>query len=470
MYAIIDNSTLTAVQRLLGAIPIKNKYTIDGDILALETFVQSVLFYDDLFYIDDYKTQHRQSRQEFFPYVYPIEFDDESYDELMSETRKLTSEFIPEISSRTFANDELRKFFQLLKMNMTFTWDMSSSSYYLTYKLLQEESGVDIPKYSKLSTMIYSQFFGDEPTTEIENKTPMIYDSRGNLISSNYKVIDKYKHEKDAHISKQTSAFLSGLSWLDFRTTFYILAANQLGFDLVLHPIRNAYEINIQRKYSENQHSSRAIIDAMNNTANETLTNITSATQPILINSRLPMFSAWIAGKSGNLDNLIENIYSLKGEKEIIRARDILNNLDEIHREKGNEKYITDANLLIAEFESNMQKLLDRYGVMPSKIDITSSFIKAYNVYSDVKKLPKLPNIQYKVKKPTFIKKMFYHYSGFGATYKAIISDLVSIEQLGRYHDILTSKVSLDKNADYYDIKTENPSFANYKSDWKIPL
>ena len=53
MYAIIDNSTLTAVQRLMGEITIKDKNTIDGDILSLESFVQSVLFYDDIFYISE---------------------------------------------------------------------------------------------------------------------------------------------------------------------------------------------------------------------------------------------------------------------------------------------------------------------------------------------------------------------------------------------------------------------------------
>lgn len=49
--AIIDNATLTAVQRLLGEIPIYNKHTIDGDILAFETFIQAILFHDDICYV-----------------------------------------------------------------------------------------------------------------------------------------------------------------------------------------------------------------------------------------------------------------------------------------------------------------------------------------------------------------------------------------------------------------------------------
>ncbi|MBE6828888.1 MAG: hypothetical protein E7519_01615, partial [Ruminococcaceae bacterium] len=61
-YAIIDNATLTAVQRLLGEIPIYNKHAIDGDILAFETLIQSILFFDEVCYINDYKEEYREER------------------------------------------------------------------------------------------------------------------------------------------------------------------------------------------------------------------------------------------------------------------------------------------------------------------------------------------------------------------------------------------------------------------------
>ena len=185
MYAIIDNSTLTAVERMMGVIPIKNTNTIDGDILALESFVQAVLFYDDLFFIDDYKSQHKASREKFFKYVYPIEFSENSYNDLLEQTRTLTNSFVPQVKKRTFDNESLKDFFRLLKMNITFTWDLRSSVYYLTHKLLQLQCGVDIPKYSALSEMIFSQFFSGEPTDSMQQKTPLIYDSKGNIVYRN---------------------------------------------------------------------------------------------------------------------------------------------------------------------------------------------------------------------------------------------------------------------------------------------
>ncbi len=42
-YALIDNASLTAVQRFLGKITITNTDTINGDLVALENFLQAIL-------------------------------------------------------------------------------------------------------------------------------------------------------------------------------------------------------------------------------------------------------------------------------------------------------------------------------------------------------------------------------------------------------------------------------------------
>lgn len=47
-YALIDNATLTAVQRATGAVTVQNTDTINGDLCAVENFLQGILFYDDL--------------------------------------------------------------------------------------------------------------------------------------------------------------------------------------------------------------------------------------------------------------------------------------------------------------------------------------------------------------------------------------------------------------------------------------
>ncbi|MNR53524.1 hypothetical protein D3C85_1735540 [compost metagenome] len=52
-YALIDNATLTAVQRATGEVPVQNSDTINGDLCAVENFLQGILFYNDLLCIDN---------------------------------------------------------------------------------------------------------------------------------------------------------------------------------------------------------------------------------------------------------------------------------------------------------------------------------------------------------------------------------------------------------------------------------
>ena len=82
-YALIDNATLTAVQRATGAVAVKTSDTINGDLCALENFLQGNLFYDDLLCIDNYKPEHRDNRKQQFPYLRflaPTEFGLEDVD------------------------------------------------------------------------------------------------------------------------------------------------------------------------------------------------------------------------------------------------------------------------------------------------------------------------------------------------------------------------------------------------------
>jgi hypothetical protein len=61
--ALVDNTTLTAIQRLLGQIRTGNLHNIEGDILAFENFCQSVLLFDKVCTIDDYKPEYSRQRK-----------------------------------------------------------------------------------------------------------------------------------------------------------------------------------------------------------------------------------------------------------------------------------------------------------------------------------------------------------------------------------------------------------------------
>lgn len=468
-YAIIDNSTLTSVQRLLGRIKIKNKSIIDGDILAFETFLQTILFYDDVFYIDDYKEEYRQDREKFFKYLYPIQLDEESYKDIVNKTKLISNSFIPEVSRKTFSNKNIKEFLELLNMNIIFCWNIQSSEYFLTMKLLQENSGVNIHKYSTLASMIYDELFQRNKTNnnDILNKEPIIYDSKGKRIDLSYKITDWCGNVKTPFIHKDVKDFSNGLIWLDFRTLFYINLTNSLNrytdyhFDLVLHPIRNAYEINfINRANSYLNQDIKDLIYRLKKDSLGTLNNIKQ--EENIIYERLPMFSIWIAEKCEDISQFMDIIYSIKGNKEFIRTREILEDLSNLD---NLDKKIRSKNLLLQDFKKQMRNLEEFYGFNIGNTTITSSYINCFNIPN----MPSVPNIKVNIKKASILNKL-YHYNGFGAVFKSIVQDLAHISRLGKYHDILTSKLLIDNNSYSKDIKTEEKRFLNHKCWWKVPL
>ncbi len=107
-YALIDNATLTAVQRATGVVTVQNTDTINGDLCAVENFLQGILFYDDLLCIDNYKPEHSESRRNEFPYlrfIPPTDFGLSKVEALASKEAALIR---PEIRGGEFVDADFR--------------------------------------------------------------------------------------------------------------------------------------------------------------------------------------------------------------------------------------------------------------------------------------------------------------------------------------------------------------------------
>jgi hypothetical protein len=240
--ALVDNSTLTAVQRVLGHAPVRDRSVVDGDLVALEGLVQTVLFYDHVFFLDDYKERHRPQRRAEFARLLPLKPTPDAYARLVECARGAAEQIVPRVEGGVFTDEDFRPFFDLLQMNVVFTWDMASSEYFLTVKMLEGASGVDLDKYGRLMSMIYADLADKRRTGQSVDakQAAQLVDSRGRPIP--YPHPETYR--KDFHLTKEVMTFFTGLSWLAFRTVLYTLLARQLGVDLVLHPIRQAFQAN----------------------------------------------------------------------------------------------------------------------------------------------------------------------------------------------------------------------------------
>ncbi|HFR2624632.1 TPA: hypothetical protein ACHU4E_000668, partial [Shigella sonnei] len=96
-YALIDNSTLTAVQRIEGKVKTRSKDSVDTDIIAFENYIQSILFYDHVIAVDDYIPEYRGSRISSFREILFLDKAQYGLDEIESEAKKISDALKPKI-------------------------------------------------------------------------------------------------------------------------------------------------------------------------------------------------------------------------------------------------------------------------------------------------------------------------------------------------------------------------------------
>lgn len=469
--AIIDNSTLTSVQRLLGDIVIKNKHTIDGDIQSFELLIQSILFYDELYYLNDYKDKFRDQRARKFSFLIGLDIEEDQHNLLLTETSRLCADIIPNIRKSKISDENFAPFFELLKMHNIFTWDLSSSVFYLTQKMLSNSNNsIDIDKYSKLNQIIFNELSDD--TNKPKAKGAIIYDSKGEILSNKYNLFDKVGKIVDSEISTQTEQFFANLNWLAYRSIYYTLLTKEVGGSLILNPIRSSFQINYLSNITSSSDSVyKNIISALNKPTEQTLRAIHDISDPIIDTYQLPMFSVWLVNKTKNLDEALNLALHLKLTPEFITARERLTEIENLVDCGNNKKAIEQANKVRLDMLKIMERLCAKYYVSTPQGFAISPLISAYNLGATFSAgvLPNLPNLPGKI---SFLDKAkdFIPQKGFNSIYKSLVNDLICIGKLGQHHDLLTAQVKYHKDARYYNIKEEDKNFMNYKSWWKIPL
>jgi len=457
-YALFDNSSLTAVQRILGGIKLRNKYVIDSDILALESYIQAILFYDTLVYIDDYKDHFRESRRSFFSNMHAYTPTKSFYNALLEKSKDLMEGIVPRVESGQMTDENFRPFLDLLKMNITFTWDMSNSVYYLTVKMLETVRGLDYDKYGKLASMIRQELVDKNVSSvKIDEQRPLLYDSKGNKIVFN----DTYRDLAD-----QTKSFFASLNWLAFRTFFYTLAAKELGMDLFLHHIRHSFQINsLYKMQIFEEPVYRALIETLNNKASETINKILSPTKPLILKYNLPMFSAWLAQETGDPKEFVKTAYEIRKSDIFVQARQQLIELEEA-LSRGNDAYLKHANQLVKDVEQQMRSISTKYKVNTPQGLALSPTVSIWNLSTLITKLPQIPEVNADLPFLELVRNLRPP-RGFKAVYRKLLDDLTRVARLGEIYDIITSRIVYHDEADFYSPKFEPQEYYRRESYWK---
>ena len=463
-YALIDNASLTAVERVLGNIVIKNTDTINGDLVAFENLIQAILFYDRLFCIDNYKYEYKKSRAkkfDFIKFLSPDEFQLSEINELGKESELIR----PEIRGGEFADEDFKRFLEALKMNIVCTWDMCSSIYYLTMKMLGQPYTEEYGKYSELSAAIFNELFDVKTTSGRWANDVTLIGSNGHKHTQNE--FDQQKNNLGG-ITIALEMFIASLNWLAFKSIYYSLAANYLRADTFIHPIRHAYQIHWMKKTGAFEHDfTSRLIRNLSEKISSSVSEIKNHGRSTTLSLDLPIFSAWLTRESGSINNILQSALELRKSDHFLVARETVREIriafDEYGVAKGNKK----TTKLISDLDKITGDLKRSYGI-PSQQGIQGSFlIKTINTCTAFAGIPPFPDRDFALSTPEFLQSE--KRKAFSMIFKNIANELTAIERLGSLHTAMASSFKIGKNP-HSGVKTENPIYSNRSSNWKLPM
>ncbi len=470
-YALIDNATLTGVQRITGDVPSRTKDSVDTDIIATENLVQAILFYDKIIAIDNYIPKHKEDRIKAFPFIDFLNPESFNLNQINEQAHGEANKLEPEIRGGEFVNEDFQQFFQILKTHIICTWDISSSIYYLTLKGLAEQNSVEFEKYGKLASAIFTELSDIKEVGGSASSAVKLYDSRGNRITQGYHIPKaKWGNGETGGVTPAISAFVASLSWLANRTIFYSLTSKYLKADSFLYPIRQAYQQHYMNKtckigfdFTEN------LINHFSSSLSQDLVQIHNGGLASATAIDLPIFSAWLAKKTGNSSSIINAAIQIRDDKHIKEAREQIREV----RRLFDESNISTANKAVKKIITDIKKTSDairvQYSVETRQGTPITRIVQVYNTYAAVNALPKIPSYNFTIKLPEFLHNLRRE-TGFSAVYRDISTDLTTIWSLGEAKDILGGNVIIDDRKSAYNPKSESPIYKYAHSQWKSPM
>lgn len=464
-YAFVDNATLQSFRRLEGIAPVRNRHILRGDILALENFLQAILFYDGILYIEDPEYRSSGVRRNAYEYLSSVMLDKDVIYELSDRTNELLDDLIPCIEGGIFTDEHSIDFFRLLNMDVRFFWEAKAGVFHLTPKVLQSAAARPAHMLQSLA-MFYGEMMDMSYRPLIHKRRPLLYDSEGQIINALYTVKDHMGGNCKCKFSPHTETFFDSFNYLSYRTVFYTLLAQELRADTVLHPMRSLWQQQLFKQIYGNgkfkDHSWREKPGSCRSHEVNTLR------QPLVLRHELPMFCLWIAERMGN-SGYINTAYELRQADEFIAARQYLSELRSIYK-AGEEDFVVVANSVLEELDETMAIIRRKYQPKTKTGMPSSSRINLSNLWIAEEGFPLNLMFDYSFHPPEYPGRDLYWEDRFGAVVRPVGENLPKLDFLGEYEDLLTAKVIFQDDTHLQSVRLEDSNLRYPKSWWWVDM
>ncbi|MCZ4289274.1 hypothetical protein [Hoeflea alexandrii] len=446
--ALIDNSTLSGVERLLGVSKVVNLSNIDHDICCYEKLVSSILLYDDIKMFDDYKKHYSDRRKDVFKYISVIDKTDIDHNLLKERSAEYAQSQLFELSGSVPVGKTL-KFFEQLFLKPQLRWNIFVSSEYLTLSYLVSEKSEE-NYVNTFAASLGNEYTDSQRTVNGESSGALIRRDEQEAVDVE-EFIERIRSKNPNYSglgSKDTlMKLVFAYGWLAERSFFYEAVGRASNCNPIVSPLRDAFALASTGlepiQWDEN------FVNIASKSAVSLVKEINNAVDSTAIVFTLPFFTAWIMARAQNPSEGLDMALQLKSEKEFREARDLLSNLSVLPlKEKRAE---------IVKVNKALQAVLD---------EIRKKYVYSGNSGSFLSFSVGLsgPSLDFDIIPQSLKRILKFGANPVSRMYRSMVADIQNVERLGALHDKMTIEVRKGKSAVYGGAPT-TPFFMKNKTN-----
>jgi hypothetical protein len=295
---LVDNATLSGVQRLTGESQTLNLNYIDNDILCLEKLITAILFSDSLIGIDDYKDDFRSQRLKNLNFIDFINIEGEAYNTLARDAAEFARSMAFSFDGSKPAGDVV-SFFESLRIAPQLRWDIFTSSEYLTLSLLVKHTR-DIRYETAIDSVFRNENTDGDNTSAGESFSPAVSVEKHPEIADIKALVQAFASENSNYSGSSSGSLLDrlifGYGWAAERSHFYNAVAAMKGADAFLAPLRDAFCESCCRLESRSQVN--GLLESLKSKTQEALVKIVDPSGRARFAMKLPLFAAYFISKN----------------------------------------------------------------------------------------------------------------------------------------------------------------------------
>jgi hypothetical protein len=303
---LIDNSTISSVQRALGKAPLQEPALLDLEHIALARFCEAVLLNDGVVVPDNYKTELTPSRKalitgEIFSFQPLADGEDDAIREICSSLTPTWKEAFRAGSDRSLFSE----YFSQIDAYSNFIWEHSSSEFFLVFR------AHGIEKDNPLIEAVLASTADATLGKQLE------------IIGTDGKSVSWEK------LSRHVQRMLSVMGWLGHQYIWHQVFSAQYNCTYMPHPLRDFFAYDFLNRIQLGSRSKATFADAFGDglgkfqgKIRDSLASLGSEQTSACVS--LPGFLPLLVRESASRDDFMTVLYQMRSEAEVVELRQML--------------------------------------------------------------------------------------------------------------------------------------------------